>query len=149
MNRILTALITLSLTAGSALATEDMVNVPVLLKPVKNGESIVTENLATHEVDRRNIFASTVTTSAELVGTIATRALAAGQPINRLHVRTARAVMRDSGVKVVFNRPGISLAGSGKALEDGNVGEMVRVLNLATRTTLSGQVVADGVVEIR
>ena len=118
MKRIFPTLLAFSLLAGSALATEDAVNVPVLLKPVKSGESIVTENLATHEIDRRNVYASTVTTSDELVGTVATRALPAGQPINRLHVRTARAVMRDSGVKVVFNRPGISLAGSGCCTRD-------------------------------
>ncbi len=148
MKRTLTALILFSLVSGAAFAQE-AVSVPVLLKPVKSGETITTENLTTHEIDRRNTFASTITNAGDLTGTVATRALAAGQPINRLHVRAARAVMRDSSVRVVFNRPGISLAGSGKALEDGNVGEVVRIMNLATRTTLSGEVVADGVVEVR
>lgn len=124
------------------------VQVPVLREGVARGQVIRAENITLQAVDAKQVFASTVTGAEGLVGMQANRNLEAGQPVNRLHVSVASAVRRNSAVTIRFMRGGVELTSQGQALEDGAVGQSVRVLNPATRTTLSGRVSEDGSVQV-
>ncbi len=124
------------------------VSVPVLKQALQKGETITADNVTLQEIPASQSFTSTITGTDELVGQQAVRPLAAGAPINRLHVRVAPSISRNQAVTLVFKRGGIELTGRGQALEDGALGQSIRVINPTTRATLVGTVAAGAVVEV-
>lgn len=126
----------------------DMLNIPVLKQPIPKGTTITADNITTKQVPASQAFPSTITSADELIGQQAVRPLAAGQTINRLHVKVASLVSRNQAVTIVFRRGGIELTGRGQAMEDGQLGQSIRVVNTATRSTVTGTVAQDGTVEI-
>lgn len=133
--------------AGNVLAGE--VGIPVLASAVTAGQRIEASNLTTKMVDEKAVYASTISQPEELAGMQATRKLAAGVPLTKLQVKPAMDVQRNSLVNLVYNAPGVQLSGSAQALEEGRVGQSIRVLNVASRATLVGVVTAPDTVEIR
>lgn len=125
-----------------------MVSVPVLKQPVQKGETITADNLTTQDIPAAQAYASTITDAATLVGQQAVRPLPAATPLNRLHLRVAPAITRNQAVTMVYRRGGIELSGSGQALEDGQIGQTIRIVNPATRATLMGTVAQGGTVEV-
>ncbi len=126
----------------------DSVSVPVLRVPVAKGTTITADMLREFDVSTSKVFASTLTDAQAIVGLQAVRSLAPGVPLNRLHLRAAPLVARGSAVPFEFRRGGLLLRGSGTALQDGALGETIRVLNPATRATLNGVVGDNGVVTV-
>lgn len=127
---------------------ETTTTVAVLKEPIQKGETIVADNVTTRNIPSSQAFASTIGSVNELIGQQAIRPLAASAPINRLHVRVAPSVMRNQAVTLVFKRGGIELTGRGQALEDGKLGQSIRVINPTTRTTIVGTIAEGGVVEV-
>lgn len=125
-----------------------MVSVPVLKQAVQKGETITADNIILQEIPAAQAFASTIASADELTGQQTIRTIAAGQPVNRLHVRIAPAISRNQMVTMVFRKGGIELSGRGQALEDGALGQSIRVINPTTRSTTTGVVAAGGTVEI-
>jgi flagellar basal body P-ring formation protein FlgA len=121
---------------------------PVLKQGVSKGEVITADNLVDKQIPTSQVFASTITDGNELSGQEATRTLAAGAPINKLHVRVAPAISKNDLVSIRYQQGSVELVVKGQALEDGQVGQSIRVLNPGTRTTLVGIVGKDNVVEV-
>ncbi len=124
------------------------VQVPVLKQPLQRGQTITAENITLMGMPASKVFANTITRSDELVGQQAVRPLEAGKAINNLHVRIAPLVSRNQMVTLVYRKGGIELSGTAQALEDGQQGQAIRIVNPATRSTLTGTVQTDGVVEV-
>lgn len=77
---------------------------------------------------------------------IAKNVISKGQIIYKNCVRIAPDVIRGEKVTVLLNNNGISIYTSGKALQDGNRGEIIKIR--VNKKTLDGKVVKKGVVEI-
>ena len=133
--------------AGSASAAT--MGLPVLSQNIATGERIDTSILTSKEIDTAKVYASTLTEAAQLEGMQATRPLRAGEPINRLHIKPVVDVSRNSLVSLVYRKPGMELTGNGQALEDGKIGQTIRVMNPDTRATVVGVVVAANQVEVK
>jgi flagella basal body P-ring formation protein FlgA len=126
----------------------DTIAVPVLKEAMAKGETITPENLTTKAIPTSQVYASTITSTDALIGQQLVRPLTAGQPLNKLHVRVAPAISRNQMVTLLFRRGGVELSGRAQALEDGQLGQSIRIINPATRSTLLGTVAAGGVVEV-
>ena len=57
-------------------------------------------------------------------------------------------MQRDQNVVLVYEAPGIYITMRGKALENGTEGDVVNVMNLQSKRTLSGTVIGRGQVSI-
>lgn len=123
--------------------------IPVLTSSVAKGTAITADMLTQQAVPTSQVFASTITAPQALVGQQTTRALMAGQPINRLHVRAVPLVARESAVTVLYERGSVTLTGRADALEDGQLGQSIRVRNPASRTTLVATVSGPGTVTVQ
>lgn len=123
--------------------------IPVLTSSVAKGTTLTADLITQQPVPASQIFASTITTPQALVGQQTTRALTAGQPINRLHVRAVPLVARESAVTVLYERGSVTLSGRADALEDGQLGQSIRVRNPASRTTLVAIVSGPGTVTVQ
>lgn len=81
---------------------------------------------------------------ANIVGLEARVTLYPGRPILPTHVGPAALVERNQPVVVIFRDRGLVISADGRALSRGAEGETIRVMNLASRTTVSGKVQSDG-----
>ena len=83
---------------------------------------------------------------AELIGKETRVVLYEGRPILPEDIGPPALVERNQIVTLAYDRAGLSIRVEGRSLARAGVGETVRVMNLSSRSTLSGRVQADGTV---
>lgn len=76
-------------------------------------------------------------------------AIYAGRPIRPEDLGQPTLVQRNQTVTLVYATGALAISTEGRALARGSEGEVVQVLNLASRTTVSGRVGPDGAVYVR
>ena len=84
-----------------------------------------------------------------LIGQEARIALYPGRPIREDDVGPPAIVDRNDLVVLVFDRRPLSITAEGRALGRGAVGDRIRVMNLSSRTTVTGRIRADGQIEVK
>jgi len=82
------------------------------------------------------------------VGMQARRQLRAGQALKAADLAKPDLVTRDQNVTLIYEAPGLYLTVRGKALEGGTEGDVVNVMNLQSKRTVSGVVTGRGQVSI-
>ena len=82
------------------------------------------------------------------VGMQARRQLRAGQALRVADLAKPDLVQRDQNVTLIYETPGLYLTVRGKALEGGTEGDVVNVMNLQSKRTVSGVVSGRGQVSI-
>ena len=81
---------------------------------------------------------------SKLVGKETRVALYAGRPIRLTDVGPPALVARNQLVQIVFQAQGLSITAEGRSLGRAGLGEYVRVMNVASRSTIFGVVGPDG-----
>ena len=85
---------------------------------------------------------------AQIIGREARVTLYPGRPIRAADLAAPALVERNQTVALTFRRGGLTIQTAGRALERGGLGESIRAINLASKTTLFGTVAADGSVTV-
>ena len=85
----------------------------------------------------------------ELVGMEARTVLYPGRPIRFDQVGPPALVDRNEIVTLIFHSGALTIATEGRSLARGGLGDSLRVMNLASKKTVTGYVRADGAVEVR
>lgn len=83
------------------------------------------------------------------VGMEARTMLGQGRPIAAADLAPPAYVDRNQMVTMIFQRGGLSITAEGRALARAAEGEAVRVMNLDSRTTVTGVAIAPGTVAVR
>ncbi len=81
---------------------------------------------------------------ADAVGQEARVAIYAGRPISAADVGPPAVVDRNQIVPLAYQSGGLVILTEGRALARGGVGDVIRVMNLASRSTVKGRVSATG-----
>ncbi len=81
-----------------------------------------------------------------LVGKELKRTIASGQPIYSTDIKTPDLVKRDELVTMLVARGGMTIAATGKALENGSKGAHIRVQNVASKQIVEGEIASPGTV---
>ena len=76
------------------------------------------------------------------------RQLRAGQALRTADLVKPDLVQRDQNVTLIYQSSGLYLTTRGKALENGTEGDVVNVLNLQSKRTVTGTVIGRGQVAI-
>ncbi|MCC6304292.1 MAG: flagellar basal body P-ring formation protein FlgA [Rhodobacteraceae bacterium] len=85
---------------------------------------------------------------ARAVGLEARVILHAGRPVRASDLGPPALVFRNAAVILAFRAGALTIRAEGRALGRAGEGETVRVLNLASRVTVTGRVAADGTVVV-
>jgi flagellar basal body P-ring formation protein FlgA len=129
---------------GTAVET---VEAAVLTRNVERNEIVKSSDVV---VERRP--KAEVGTDAALreraVGMQTRRQLRAGHAIKTADLAKPDLVQRDQNVTLIYEAPGIHLTMRGKALDNGTEGDVVSVMNLQSKRTISGTVTGRGQVTI-
>jgi flagella basal body P-ring formation protein FlgA len=85
----------------------------------------------------------------DIVGMEARVALYPGRPVRHEDVGPPAIIGRNDVVTIVFFQGGLRIETEGRALGRGALGETIRVMNLSSRTTVTGRVSGDGSIEVQ
>lgn len=135
-------LVTLLITLTAAPVCADIV-VPV--RTIRAKEVILPSDLRLDPSSPPGV----VTSPMQLIGQEARVALYPGRPIQPGDVGPPALIERNDIVSLVFAQGGLRILAEGRALERGAAGETVRVMNLSSRATVSGQIQPDGSIEVK
>jgi flagella basal body P-ring formation protein FlgA len=93
--------------------------------------------------------AGALSSPADVVGQEALVWLQSGRAIMPEDVGPPALVERNQVITMRFRKGMLEITAEGRALDRGPMGDRIRVMNLDSRTTVTGTIVADGVVEVR
>jgi flagella basal body P-ring formation protein FlgA len=79
-----------------------------------------------------------------VLGLEARVAIYAGRPIRPSDLGPPAVIDRNQVVPLAFASGTLTILTEGRALDRGGVGDVIRIMNLASRTTVSGRIAADG-----
>lgn len=125
-----------------------LAQVPVPTRAIGRGETIQAEDLEWVRMKDSRVGTSVIVDAADLVGRTARGPLRAGTPVRATQVRSPVVIGKGSTVLLVFEREGMALTARARALEDGGVGETIRVSNLQSSTVVEGTVSGPGRVDV-
>lgn len=83
---------------------------------------------------------------ADAVGLEARVSIYAGRPVLASDLGAPAVVDRNQIVQLVYQSGALAILTEGRALARGGVGDVIRVMNLASRNTVSGRIAANGAV---
>jgi flagella basal body P-ring formation protein FlgA len=75
-------------------------------------------------------------------------AIYAGKPVRLSDLGPPTLIHRNQLVPLIYRSGGLAITTEGRALARGSEGEVIRIMNLGSRTTVSGRVGADGAVYV-
>jgi flagella basal body P-ring formation protein FlgA len=130
---------------GTAVET---VEVAVAQRVFARGDVIREGDLTIERRPKSELTNEPVAAPADVAGMAARRAIRAGQAIRAADLAKPELVQKGDMVTLHYEVPGIVISMRGKATDSGAAGDVVGVLNVATKRTIQGIVIAPGRVSV-
>jgi len=89
-----------------------------------------------------------ITATEDALGLEARVSIYAGRPIRPSDLGPAAVIDRNQIVPLVFSTGGLSILTEGRALDRGGIGDIIRIMNLGSRATVTGRISEDGRVHV-
>lgn len=128
---------------------ERLVQVPVLQDTVRSGMVISARDVKVITVPARHLNHDVILRAEELEGMTPRRMIVAGKPIKEQDVEFPRIVERGQNVTMLYNQGPLQLTATGKALQFGAKGDIIRVVNSQSSRPIEAIVTGDREVTIR
>tara|TARA_R110000851_G_scaffold35762_18_gene93911 strand:+ start:1102 stop:1518 length:417 start_codon:yes stop_codon:yes gene_type:complete len=129
----------LTLILGMLLSGPALADLIIATRTIRPQEILGPSDLLLQEgADQSNV------TLEDLIGQEARVALYAGRPVRAGDVGPPAVVERNQVVPLIYLRGGLEIMTEGRSLDRAGIGDHVRVMNLASRATVSGRVTASG-----
>jgi len=127
----------------SVIAAASSAETIVATKTIRANTILTTQDVAIN----RNLSGG-LRDPADVVGMETKVVLYVGRPIRAEDIGPPALVNRNQIVPLVFRSSGLSISTAGRALDRGAVGDMIRVMNMSSRSTLFGTVLPDGSIDV-
>ena len=125
-------------------ATPALADSLIATRTIRAQTVLAAEDFALVEAD----IPGALTDPAAAIGLEARVTLYAGRPITAAAVGSAALVERNQTVALVYRSGGLSILTEGRALTRGGQGDVIKVMNLTSRTTVMGTIGPDGTVAV-
>ena len=122
------------------LATPAAADTVVAARTIRAQTLIMPEDLQIRDRD----IPGGITDPAEVIGMEARVALFAGRPILPGDLGFPAVVERNQIIALHFQRNGLVISTEGRALDRAGPGDLIRVMNISSRSTVTARVGADG-----
>ncbi len=117
----------------------------VVVRPIRAGETLSADDLAFGTRTDANGFSD----PRDMIGLEARVNLYPGRPILTRDIGLPTVVERNAIVPLIFERGGLKITLEGRALSRAGEGEAVRVMNLSSRSTVTGIATGEGAVVVQ
>lgn len=125
----------------------EMLDAAVLTRDVGRGDMLKASDVVVERRPKAEV-GNEATTRGHAVGMQMRRPIRAGQALRVADISKPDLVQRDDNVTLIYESAGIYLTVRGKAVDSGTEGDMVTVLNLQSKRTVSGTVIGRDQVSI-
>ncbi len=119
---------------------QKMIDIPVLRQPLNAGAIIGERDISVIQLREQDIKHNIVLDPAHLIGLTPRRMVLAGKPILADEVQAPVIVKRGDMVTMKFEKGTLALTTRAKALQDGAMGDTIRVVNATSNKMLDAQV---------
>jgi flagella basal body P-ring formation protein FlgA len=130
---------------GTAIET---VEAAVLMRDVEHGDILKSSDVSVERRPKAEITGEAASRD-RAVGMQVRRAIRSGQALKTADLAKPDLVTREQNVTLIFQTPGLYLTVRGKSLDNGTEGDVVNVLNLQSKRTVTGTVIGRGQVAIQ
>lgn len=117
----------------------------VAARTIPSHTIITAEDLGVKDV----VLSGAYTSFDQVVGKEARVAIYIGRPIRRADVVAPALVERNQIVTIAYNSGALSISVEARALGRGGAGDVLRFMNLDSRTTITGTVLTDGSIQVK
>lgn len=126
----------------------EMVDVPVLARPVAAGEVLSADDIRWTTVRGQTLQKNVVLAADDLVGMTPKRTLRAGAPISGADISRPIMVGKGEIVIMAVQTPQMLLTARGQALTNGGKGDVIRIANIQSRNIVEAVVTGPGQVAV-
>ncbi|CCE11756.1 putative flagellar protein FlgA [Bradyrhizobium sp. STM 3843] len=130
---------------GQAIET---VEVPVLTRNIDRNELLRSGDLVIERRPRAELGGAEAASREFALGMQMRRPVRAGQALKATDLAKPDLVQREQTITIIYQTAGIYLTTRGKALDNGSEGDVVSVLNLQSKRTVTGRVSGRGQVSV-
>lgn len=85
----------------------------------------------------------------DVIGKAARVTIFAGRPLRASDIGAPTLVKRNQPVALRYSTGALAIMAEGRALGSGGAGDTIRVMNTASKTTLTGLILLDGTLEVK
>lgn len=134
------------LAAGAPIRRGDVVMIHAMEVPVANrgmprGTLLTKKDISWVSVKDINLANDVVTSEADIIGYITRHTIRPGQIFRNHNVERPTVVARGALITIVWDVPLMSLSAQGRATESGGIGDVIRVINTASKTAIFAEVI--------
>ncbi len=122
--------------------------IPVPSRSIRRGQEITRSDIKWTELNLRLLGSGTIEHPDQIIGQAANRNLRQNQPLKPSDLRAPIVIAKGSIVTVSLRTGALTLTGTGRALEDGSQGEIIRIMNMQSKRTLEANVVGPNQVKV-
>lgn len=127
---------------------EHSTEVPVLQASMKAGEIISSADIDWVDAPSRTLLPDTVLDADDLIGKTPVRTVVAGAPIRDNDIKAPLVVERGEHITILYTVGGMQMTAKGKAMQNGATGDMIRVVNLSSNRSVTGEVTGNALVKV-
>ncbi len=127
---------------------EEVRDIPVFNSSIMPGEIIRAKDLHWIKVPTKRLNGRVILSSQQLIGMTVRRPAKTDKPISSSDITPPIAVAKGDAVTMTVRTRAMLLSAGGKALENGGIGDTIRVINSKTRLTVDAKIISAGQVEI-
>ncbi len=127
---------------------EEVRMVPMLARMVTPGEVITQQDIAWNEYPAKRLNRNSVLDQQSLIGQTVRRPLQPGQALRVNDIMAPVVVEKGSLVTMTIQSGALTLSASGRALEAGGDGDMIRVMNIKSTHRVEAEVISPGLVKV-
>lgn len=125
-----------------------VVEVPVLARPKQRGETISEADLEWQQVRESQVQFGVLTRMEDIIGRQMRGPGRPGVPLRSTDIQREIIVAKGSLVTIIMRRGSLQLTAQGKALEDGGLGDTIRISNAQSKRTIEGKIEGPGTVSV-
>ncbi|WP_299183702.1 flagellar basal body P-ring formation chaperone FlgA [uncultured Neptuniibacter sp.] len=108
--------------------------------------ALTPQNIVTQEVELTNIRTNHFQQSADILGWITKRSLPSGTVLTASMLKAPLAVSKGNAVIIEAKRKSVTIRASGTALENGSIGQQIKVMNDRSGNIIKATVIESGLV---
>lgn len=123
--------------------------VVIAARPLMRGAQLSEADLTIATLDAGSLPPDYLTDSRQAIGQQLKRPLSSGMAVAAGMLDTPRMVRRDERVTILAEEGGLEVRMAGQALEDGALGQPIKVRNLVSKRIVGGVIAAPGIVKVQ
>jgi|GEM_PF-2071152 len=126
----------------------EMIDVVTLAQPLRRGDILNEDDLSVIRLARNKVPAGAIMDAAEIAGKEARTTLRANAPLTRNDFQRPILVHRGDKVTVTYEMAGMKLTSRAQAMDEGAKGDVIDVMNLASRRIVPATIASRGQVRV-